>query len=106
MDKIQRKNLSKDETDSVYITSTNLLEIINKIKINEFQPKDIETTLKKKKKLYRKNPYQKNEEFDIFGGIIQDSTKVSKIKNKKHRELAKDKFNILEINKNTKQIGF
>ena len=47
-----------------------------------------------------------NEEFDIFGGIIQDSTKVSKIKNKKHRELAKDKFNILEINKNTKQIGF
>ncbi len=32
MDKIQRKNLSKDETDSVYITSTNLLEIINKIK--------------------------------------------------------------------------
>ena len=41
MDKIQRKNLSKDETDSVYITSTNLLEIINKIKINEFQPKDI-----------------------------------------------------------------
>lgn len=60
MDKIQRKNLSKDETDSVYITSTNLLEIINKIKINEFQPKDIETTLKEiKKKLYRKNPYQK-----------------------------------------------
>ena len=31
---------------------------------------------------------------------------MSKIKNKKHRELAKDKFNILEINKNTKQIGF
>lgn len=107
MDKIQRKNLSKDETDSVYITSTNLLEIINKIKINEFQPKDIETTLKEiKKETIQEKSLSENEEFDIFGGIIQDSTKVSKIKNKKHRELAKDKFNILEINKNTKQIGF
>lgn len=107
MDKIQRKNLSKDETDSVYITSTNLLEIINKIKINEFQPKDIETTLKEiKKEAIQEKSLSENEEFDIFGGIIQDSTKVSKIKNKKHRELAKDKFNILEINKNTKQICF
>lgn len=107
MDKIQRKNLSKDETDSVYITSTNLLEIINKIKINEFQPKDIETTLKEiKKEAIQEKSLSENEEFDIFGGIIQDRTKVSKIKNKKHRELAKDKFNILEINKNTKQIGF
>ena len=107
MDKIQRKNLSKDETDSVYRTSTNLLEIINKIKITEFQPKDIETTLKEiKKEAIQEKSLSENEEFDIFGGIIQDSTKVSNIKNKKHRELAKDKFNILEINKNTKQIGF
>ena len=36
----------------------------------------------------------------------QDSTKVSKINNKKHRELPKDKYNILEINKNTKQISY
>ena len=47
-----------------------------------------------------------DEEFDIFGGIIHDRTRVSKIKNKKHREIAKDKYNILEINKNTKQIGY
>ena len=107
MDKIQRKNLNKDETDSIYITSTNLLELINKIKINEFQPKDIETALKEiKKEAIQEKALSEDEEFDIFGGIIQDSTKVSKIKNKKHRELAKDKFNILEINKNTKQIGF
>lgn len=107
MDKIQRKNLNKDETDSIYITSTNLLELINKIKINEFQPKDIETALKEiKKEAIQEKALSEDEEFDIFGGIIQDSTKVSKIKNKKHRELVKDKFNILEINKNTKQIGF
>lgn len=38
--------------------------------------------------------------------MLQDNTKVSKIKNKKHREMQKDKYNILEISKTTKQIGF
>ena len=33
MDKMQRKNLNKDETDSLFITSTDLLPLINKIRI-------------------------------------------------------------------------
>ena len=107
MDGIQRKILNKEETDSLYITTTTLLPLINKIKINEFLPKDIETSLKEiKKEAIQEKTLSENEEFDIFGGIIQDNTKVSKINNKKHREIPKDKFNILEINKNTKQIGF
>ena len=107
MDKMQRKNLTKEETDSIYITATSLLPLLNKIKINEFQPKDIETSLKEiKKEAIEEKTLSEKEEFDIFGGLLQDSTKVSKIKNKKHRELPKDKFNILEISKNTKQIGF
>lgn len=107
MDKMQRKLLSKEETDSTYITTTGLLELVNKIKINDFLPKDIETELKEiKKEATQEKALLENEEFDIFGGLSQDNTKVSKIKNKKHRELPKDKFNILEIGKNTKQIGF
>ena len=107
MDKIQRKNLNKEETDSVYITTTNLIGLLNKIKINEFLPKDIETALKEiKKEAIHEKTLSEDEEFDIFGGIIQDTRKVSQINNKKHREIPKDKFNILEINKNTKQIGF
>ncbi len=107
MDKMQRKNLSKEETDSLYITTTNLLPLLNRIKINDFQPKDIENALKDiKKEAADEKSLSEKEEFDIFGGMLQDSTKVSKIKNKKHRELPKDKFNILEISKNTKQIGF
>ena len=107
MDKMQRKLLSKEETDSTYITTTGLLELVNKIKINDFLPKDIETELKEiKKETTQEKALLENEEFDIFGGLSQDKTKVSKIKNKKHRELPKDKFNILEIGKNTKQIGF
>ena len=106
MDKMQRKNLNKDETDSLFITSTDLLPLINKIKLNDFAPKDIETALKEIKKEAAEEKTLTTEEFDIFGGMLQDNTKVSKIKNKKHREMPKDKYNILEISKTTKQIGF
>lgn len=107
MDRIQRKVLSKQETDSVYITSTNLLEIVNKVKNNDVLPKDITANLNNlKKEAIQEKSLTENEEFDIFGGIAQDLSKVSKINNKKHREIAKDKFVILDINKNTKQIGY
>ena len=36
--------------------------------------------------------------------LLADS--IKKINNKRHRELAKDKFKILEIDKNTKTIGY
>ena len=32
MDKMQRKLLRKEETDSLYITTTNVLELLNKIR--------------------------------------------------------------------------
>lgn len=107
MDKMQRKVLTKEETNSIYLTTTDVIEILNKIKDNDVTPKDIEINLKEmKKQAAEEKSLSDNEEFDIFGGIAQDSTKISKIKNKKHRELPKDKFNILEINKNTNQIGY
>ncbi len=107
MDKIQRKLLTKDETDSLYLLSTNLIDILNKVKNNEVLPKEIENNLKQiKKEATEEKMLTESEEFDIFGGMAQDRTKVSKIKNKKHRELPKDKYSILEINKNTKQLGY
>lgn len=107
MDKIQRKVLSKAETDSVYITSTNLIDIVNKVKNNEVIPKDITASLNElKKEAIQEKTLTEKDEFDIFGGIVQDLSKVSKINNKKHREIAKDKFTILDISKTTKQIGY
>ena len=107
MDKIQRRVLTKEETDSLYLLSINLVDILNKVKNNEVLPKDIENSLKEiKKEAKEEKMLTADEEFDIFGGIVHDRTRVSKIKNKKHREIAKDKYNILEINKNTKQIGY
>lgn len=106
LDKIQSKNLNKEETDSIYIATTNLIELLNKIKTNNATPEELEKSLKDIKKEAKEEKSLREEEYDIFGSLIEDSTKVRKIKNKKHRELPKDKYNILSINKNTKTIGY
>ncbi len=107
MDQVERKALTKSETDSIYLTTTNILPLLNKVKNNEVLPKEIENNLKElKKEAQEENVLNEIEEFDIFGGMSQEATKVSKLANKNHREIEKDKFNILEINKNTKQIGY
>ena len=105
LDRMQRKNLSKEEIDVTFIASTNVVGILNKIKTNDMMPEDIEKSLKeiKKESIDEK---ALAEEYDIFGNLIEDNTKVKKIKNKKHRELPRDKYNILDVNKNTKQIGY
>ena len=106
LDKIQSKNLNKEETDSIYIATTNLIELLNKIKTNNATPEELEKSLKDIKKEAKEEKSLREEEYDIFGSLIEDSTKIRKIKNKKHRELPKDKYNILSINKNTKTIGY
>ena len=107
LDTMQREELTIDEQDSIYIASTNILDMLNKIKLNIVTPKDVETLLKLLKKELRENEdYDEleDDEFDIFGGISEDNTKIKKIGNKLHRESEKDKFNILEITKMTRQI--
>ena len=107
MDKQQRKELTKEESDSIFLTTTNILEILNKVKTNNLVPKDIENSLKEiKKEIKEEKGLEEKDEFDIFAGKAEDNTKINKIADKKHRELPKDKYQILEITKNTKQLGY
>ena len=106
LDRMQRKNLTKEDTDNIYIATTNVINLLNKIKVNSIFPEELEKNLKDLKKEAKELKALNEEEYDIFGNIIEDSTKIKKINNKTHRELPKDKFNILEINKNTKSIGY
>ena len=96
-DKIQREIFTKKECDSLYIASTNVIDDINNIK----QEKRInKTSLDKLKEEARKEVVLFNSEnFDIFGNVKEDKTKISILANKKHREAPKDKFKILEISK-------
>lgn len=106
LDMIQRKNLSKTDADSIFIATTNILEILNKIKTNKIMPKELEKNLKEIKDEEIQQKDLNEEEYDIFGKVIEDSRKVYKINNKRHRELPRDKFEILEVNQNTKKIGY
>ena len=107
LDQIQRKNLTKEETDSIYIATTNLLTILNRVKTNTILPKELESNLKEIKAEQKEDKsLPEPQEFDIFGGMIEDRTKTRKIGNERHRELPKDKFTILDITPKTKTLGY
>lgn len=97
-DELQRRKLSKNETDAIYI-SQYILNSLNAIDKNN---NTLNYDLNKLKEEYKKYLENVNEvEFDIFGSISEDRTQIKKINNKKHREIEKDLYKILNINTNT-----
>ena len=106
LDRMQRKVLTSEEMDGIYISTTRTLPLLNKLITNTVIPKDIETELKELKKELKEEESGLTEEFDIFDNIIEEDSKTKKIGNQKYRETSRNKFEILEINKMTKQLGF
>lgn len=100
-DKLQRTKFSKQELDSIFISSTNVLPIINMLKSGEMNREVIEEELRNLKSEYfttQNSMFNKND-FDIFGAMKDDSTQVRYLNNKSHREHEKDKFQVLNVNK-------
>lgn len=106
LDRMQRKVLTSEEMDGIYISTTRTLPLLNKLITNTVIPKDIETELKELKKELKEEESGLTEEFDIFDNIIEEDSRTKKIGNQKYRETSRNKFEILEINKMTKQLGF
>ena len=99
-DSIQRKKLSNEEKDSIFIASTDILNLINMIRSNEIIKYDFETTLENLKEEFNNERLViSSETFDIFGNITENNNKVKFIGSKSHRENEKNKFKILNINK-------
>lgn len=98
LDKIQRDKLTKEELDSLYLTSTYILEDINKVSKEESITEERLEYLKEK--AIEANSLLDKENFDIFGGMAYDN-KLKILANKKHREIEREVFRILDINKNT-----
>ena len=94
-DKKQRNMFTKDETDSVYLATTNIINDINKIKNGEEISEDRLNFLKNS--LKEEAGLLGSDSFDIFGNIKNDKTKVSILANKRHRESKKDKYKILDL---------
>lgn len=96
IDKKQRKVFSKDETDAIFIGATELLDVLNDYE-NEAKFANSLEDLKKQAENERILFHQEN--FDLFGNIAGDSTKIQVLAGKKHRETKKDKLKILEVTK-------
>ncbi len=100
-DKENREKFLKEECDSLYLSSTDILEDINDLRTeakSDFK-KHIEEI---KKEALQEEILFSSEDFDIFGGMTEDKTKINTLGNNKHREIKKSKFRILDINKTTK----
>lgn len=103
MDKIQRKVFTKEELDSIYLTTTNQIEPINKIKTESITLKGLEVYLKRiKKDLQEDKEITEEEAIDIFGGLSEDTRKITKLANKSHREQPKNKYSILRVSRTLK----
>ena len=104
-DKIQRSKLTDSELDSVYVASTDILKLLNRMNLKIAENKEISEKLKQIKLLKRKDEdYEENEDeaFNIFGRIKQTNNKERTIGNKTHREQPRDRAEILKVKKETR----
>ena len=99
LDKKQRLELTQAETNSIYIATTDIINDINTVangkKITEERLEKVKEVASKEKILFE------NEPFDIFGAIESNNNYVKTLANKKHREIKKELFRILDISPNT-----
>lgn len=117
MDELQRRKLSKNETDAMFAIRyvPNSFSEVEKNENSEedFEEQEDKKTKKKKETALEKDlnelkkEYQNNieiinaKDFDIFGGLVEDKTKIKAINNVKHREIEKDKYKVLNVNLDT-----
>ena len=100
VDTIQRKKLSREETDSVFIAKTDVLYLLNMLRENDLNKLALENSLLELKEQFNNSRLHiESESFDIFGNVDDDSRKLKYIGSRSHRENEKSKFKILNINK-------
>ena len=103
VDELQRRKFSKNETDGIFaikqvLTTSQILNNTESKDLNQEQKQILEQELENLKKEYENNiDVIRAKDFDIFGSMSEDKTKIKVLNNQKHREVEKDKYNILNI---------
>ena len=107
VDELQRRKLSKNEADSIFavkqvLTSCQILNDTESKRLTKVQKNMLEEELNRLKEEYKKDiDVIKAKDFDIFGSMSEDRTKTKTLNNQKHREVEKDKYNVLHITPDT-----
>ena len=109
IDSQQREKLTHKEQDALFASNFVLdgINIVSKEKLLKADETKIANLLQQLKDDYKKDIEKIQEkDFDIFGNISQDKTKIKTLKNNQHREAEKDKYKVLNVNLNTEMDVF
>lgn len=109
VDMEQREKLSHDEINALFASNYVLegINLVSKKKLSKSDEEDIINLLDDLQEEYKENLETIEEkDFDIFGNVSEDKTKIKKLKNNKHRENEKNKFEVLGVNLNTELSEF
>ncbi len=104
IDRRQRQlflNKECDATFAIYqdIEAFNIDRKEKKLKKDENY---LEKSLKQKQEQYEKDfETLQAKDFDIFGSVVEDKTKIKVLNNQKHREIEKDAYKVLDIHPTT-----
>ncbi len=102
VDKNQRIKFTDSELDSSYIASTDLLPLINKTYKREVEASDFSEAVKELKE--SKDDYEEEDTVDELEIYNSDRTSEKNLGNKIHREMPRNKYEILNIRKLSKGI--
>lgn len=104
IDEKQKTIFTQKVCDSIFAIYNNvdIFNLMSKEKILKKDEKQIEKSLEENKKQYKED-YEKIKEkdFDIFGSVVEDKTKIKTLKKHKHREIEKDIYKVLDIHLDT-----
>ena len=109
IDNQQREKLTHQEQDALFASNFVLdgINIVSKTKLLKSDENKLESLLSELKDDYKKDIDKIEEkDFDIFGNVSEDRTKIKTLKNNKHRESEKDKYKVLNVNLNTEMDTF
>ncbi len=99
VDQMQRKKLSREEMDSLFVAKSEVLPIMNLLRDGNMDQMAIENCLSDLIEKYNSSKYHlDNESFDIFGNVTDDNRKVKYIGSKSHRENEKNLYRVLNVN--------
>lgn len=109
IDNEQREKLTHQGQDALFASNFVLdgINIVSKTKLLKADEEKISNLLNELKADYKKDIDKIEEkDFDIFGNVSEDKTKIKTLKNNKHRESEKDKYKVLNVNLNTEIDAF
>ena len=104
IDRKQKSIFNEKEYDAIFAIyqDVDTFNILSKDKKLKKDDKQIESKLNEIKQNYELEYEQiKEKDFDIFGSVVEDKTKIKVLKNNKHREIEKNLYKILDIHLDT-----